>query len=554
MTLGGRLRPYGWMLGIGLLVHAQTVSFGLTYLDDVGLFQHRPSGAIGMVDRFLRNEFDTSFSGATAHYRPILGPLYTWARSVGMALWVYHLANVLLHLVAASLLLLLLQRLAYGPERAWWAALLFVVHPAVAQSVAWIPGSVDLVLAIFVLAALIALDHFLASSRWSSYLAHLVFVLGALLTKETAVALPVVAFCFLLIRQEAFGSPKTWRLIAGWLGIGILWGLLRYGALGAVVSYQASDILRWIWANVPTLIPYLGKTVLPCQLAAWQLLRDARMIDGLVTFVLLVALVGRSRQARVRYILFGVLWFVLFLLPTFIRPAEAGIYLSEQRMYIPLIGILFVLLELDAVKALSRYPKRVALAAGLGVMLLSPLTIWHARHFANGLKFWEHAVATSPHSPFNRVNLGLMYFLNGRLEEAEATYRQALALNPRERVAYNNLGNVYVRQGRWAEAEQAYQQEMTAHPESPRAYVNLGNLYLRQDRLDEAARLWIKALQLTPDHLQAHQNLAAYYVQRQQFERAAFHAEELRKRGVPVPVDISRALQAHAQPTGTTTP
>jgi tetratricopeptide (TPR) repeat protein len=118
-------------------------------------------------------------------------------------------------------------------------------------------------------------------------------------------------------------------------------------------------------------------------------------------------------------------------------------------------------------------------------------------------------------------NLGVLYFNQGRIAEAEAMYRQALAgyekaLGPEHTSTLrtvNNLDVLYFNQGRIAETEVMYQQalmdyEKVLGPENTSALQivkNLGILYNVQGRFAEAEVMYQRALvvyekALGPEH------------------------------------------------------
>lgn len=83
------------------------------------------------------------------------------ARIFGGQSWGYRLDNLLLHLGCVAGVTLLAWRYSGGRRRAAWAAgLVFALHPAHAEAVAWITGRVDL------LAALAALGFWLTAEAW----------------------------------------------------------------------------------------------------------------------------------------------------------------------------------------------------------------------------------------------------------------------------------------------------------------------------------------------------------------------------------------------------
>ena len=92
--------------------------------------------------------------GATQQYYPLLHSAF-WieAKLWGDQVLGYHLVNVVLHVVAACLLVMLLQQLKI--KGAWIAGALFALHPVNVESVAWISEQKNtLSLAFYLLAAI----------------------------------------------------------------------------------------------------------------------------------------------------------------------------------------------------------------------------------------------------------------------------------------------------------------------------------------------------------------------------------------------------------------
>ena len=95
----------------------------------------------------------------------------------------------------------------------------------------------------------------------------------------------------------------------------------------------------------------------------------------------------------------------------------------------------------------------------------------------------------------------------GRLDDAEASYKQVIALKPDSVEAHNNLGNILKELGRLDEAEVIYTEAITLKPGFAEAHYNLGITLQQLGRLDEAEASYQQAIALKPDYAEAHNNL-----------------------------------------------
>ena len=104
-------------------------------------------------------------------------------------------------------------------------------------------------------------------------------------------------------------------------------------------------------------------------------------------------------------------------------------------------------------------------------------------------------------------NLGITLQELGRLNEAEASYNQAIALRADFAEAHCNLGKTLKQLGKLNEAEESYAQAIAIKPDYAEAHNNLGNTLQEQGRLDEARTSYKQAIALKPDFATAFWNL-----------------------------------------------
>ena len=139
----------------------------------------------------------------------------------------FHLTNVALHAIA-SLLVAVLGRRLYGRRVALVGGLLFALHPASHEAVYWIAARFDLLATCFMLASLLWLLRDDAASYWIGVVC---FAL-ALLSKESALSLPVIAAAADVILKQRNWETTARRLVP----------LLVVVAAYAVLRSQGVDV------------------------------------------------------------------------------------------------------------------------------------------------------------------------------------------------------------------------------------------------------------------------------------------------------------------------
>jgi len=476
--------PYYIIVLIGLLLYSCTVFFDLTYLDDqVLILENQPIiSNLANIDQFFTD--DVFFSSQNFYYRPLLNlSLMIDAQISGFQPWFYRLSNVSIHILVVSLLFALLRRLGISGKRSLFLSLFFLVHPVLVQAVAWIPGRNDSLLAIFALATFLFFLNFLEKNRPRDYIWCLFFFLLAMFTKEAAIVIPVLlGLYYLFINEKKINTQNKAMLLLGAGAIIFLWYLMRSLAIDQEIG-GLSQIYISILENSPALIVGFGKFFWPFNLAIMPVLRDVNIYYGL-SAVILFLIIALTKRLDKKWLVFGLVWFILFMLPAFINPNPVDFYyllLLEHRLYLPFIGLIlmfsnFKLPEIGLAKKILTEKSSVYLGV-LVIVLFIILTALHLPNYKNRVAFWEFAVKKSPTSPLANRNLGVMYYFDGRLEEARAHYLKALELNPFEAMVHNNLAVIYLDEGRLEEAEAELRAELEINPGYDKAINNLQRLY-----------------------------------------------------------------------------
>src|SRR5437016_4112076 len=133
---------------VGVLLHIPSLRFGFVY-DDHLLIEDNPSLRIwpGFTRVFLSEVLSlTGYAdSASNYYRPLMWVAYNTIFTIaGATPWVFHLANLLVHGAVVAVMFLLSLEVWKDRRIATTAALLFAVHPAHVEAVAWIAALLEL--------------------------------------------------------------------------------------------------------------------------------------------------------------------------------------------------------------------------------------------------------------------------------------------------------------------------------------------------------------------------------------------------------------------------
>ena len=429
-----------------------------------GVFQFDDFNVI--VDNPVVHSFGAWWADAGHGIRPLLKLSYTanWVAGPGVA--GFHAVNIGVHLVN-TLFVYLLARLLAQQSRALddgqtdaaalIAALCFGLHPANTEAVAYVSGRSSSLMAAFFLGSVIA--HATGSLRGQRRLTWLVspllFAL-ALLTKESAISLPIALLLWEASRGQAIKLKDTAaRLSVHALVLALATAALLlhpvYGErlvpdLGAAAV--AGNLLTQIDA-----LAYFGARVFvvwPLNIdpdlrafTAWSpaLAAKAALLGG-------VLVLGALALRRRPWWGFGLLWFFAVLLPTNSLLPRLDIA-NDRQLYLASVGLFSAIgIEIALVcRRLPRARRRIEAATIAVLALLGVLAFQRGLDYTSEVRLWQQTARVSPLKPRVFNNLGFAYSAAGCLREAEAAYREALRLKPDYPRAQANLERLLERAG-----------------------------------------------------------------------------------------------------------
>jgi protein O-mannosyl-transferase len=497
------------ILGAGLAVYGFTLGFGFVFDDHVQIERNPWLRSAEGVRLFLTRPFwgfnrEQGLLGSN-YYRPVFGAFDSLlAHIYGLDPTAFHAASVALHLAVCLLVALGASRLIRGKGAGMAAlasGLLFAVHPAHAEAVAWAGGQPDLLAAVFALIAVLAyLNTKDAGERfWLGPLAYLL----ACLAKETGVATLLVLLAVETTewRREGTMGSAIRRGAARLAPYGLVLALylaLRIHALGSfaprsygvtssaagAVAYGAALLFRYLsFLVVPFPAKVLAVVPVP-SILSFAALAGLGAAGAVLAGLAFTAWRGTGR----REIVLPLAFLFAFLLPVLRADAIGGSNFAERYLYLPSVGLAWLVGLL--VSRLNRSPANRVLAA-LGLLALAGLgtaAAMRAAIFRDDRTLFAAAAKENPGSEIAHNNLGMALYGEGHLEEAEREYREALRLLPKAVAPLANLAVLEERQGDLPAARRDFEETLRRLPTHAIAAVHLARLSLREGDREGAAR------------------------------------------------------------------
>lgn len=509
----GPLRFALALLVLAFAAYAQVREHGFVNIDDPHYVFENPTVRNGLSPGAVGWAFTTGHAG---NWHPL-----TWISHMadvslfGLDPGAHHVVNVVFHAASTVLLFLALARMTGAAGASAFAAGLFALHPLHVESVAWVAERKDVLSAFFWTLAMLLYARYAARPTTARYLSVTAAFAAALMSKPTAVTLPIV---LLLADYWPLARERAWPCIREklpWLAMSTAAGivtLLVQKQAGAVQTLDIYPLSTRVANAGVAYMTYLVRTVWPTGLAPLYpyeppVMATAALAWSLFAAISLLAFLGR-RSFPAGAI--GWAWYVVTLMPM-IGFIQVGAQPSADRYtYIPLIGIFIALawgLKALLIDRLA-LPSRVALTAAAAVLVgLSALTWRQTGVWKDSITLWRHAVDT--HGNYRaRANLGQALNLEGRFGEALFELNEAVRINPAHAESQHRLGFALAETGDRAGAITRYREAVRLKPQYQAALANLGIELAQAGEFDEAIIHLREALRLDPDSRGGRENLA----------------------------------------------
>ncbi len=564
---------------------------------------------IRLTDLNIEGIIDAGGRG-TSYRRPV--PMISFALNYyfhGYKLLGYHLVNIVIHIITGILLYFLIkttlsdlkaqssklkadslkaqQQSTLNPTFiAFFAALIWLVHPIQTQSVNYIVQRMNGMAVMFYILSLLLYakgrifqrqntaesielkaertddagqsDNFELretsnqSQQVSSikhpanscfyYIGSLFFGILALGSKEIAATLPFFIFLYewYFFQELNRGWLKRYLLFL-FAGIFIVFALVMFFYLegdpvGKIFyGYQYYDFnpLQRVLTESRVVVFYLSLLILPHFLRLnfdHDFPISYSLLDPPTTILSIGAVIGLTGLAfytarKERLFSFCILWFLGNLV---IESSFVGMeIIYEHRLYLPSM-FLSLMTVIWAYRLIKLKWFRFAIL-GIIVIVCSVWTYERNNIWRNQITLWNDCVKKSPNSTRSHNNIGIALAQEGRINEAIGHYNRAIHIDPNHEKAYYNLGNALISQGNMEEAIDHFLKALRIKPNLGGVHNNLGVALFIKENTDKAIEHFKEALRINSYNDEAHNNLGkALYTKGRKLEALKHYSEALR--------------------------
>lgn len=513
--------PFVLLLIAFATYYGALVSVEFIQLDDYNLIKHLINNPpLSWKALFL--------SPNSTYYRPVLDLSFrldylVWADSD----FGYHQTNLLLHLLNV-LLVYITARLLFESYRvdvhnhnrveiqlpALLSALFFAVNPLLSESICWVSGRSDILAASFVLSSFVLYLLFKRRKKHLYLLLALIAFIPAMMTKETAVALPAVVIAFELFYQENFGLSGSRR-------IAVFASLLLIAAVTAYLFVKGGSIdttkmslavgekgleVKSPLDNVRILLAsygfYFKKLFFPYPLnfAIHRINESFYATLGAVGLTAFLA----SGFLRRRIYGFFVAWVILTLAPS----VAAGMLMlpwtpwAERFLYLPMAG--FSMAAGYGFSVLhENYGRRASVCFSLILMVLLAGTEYRIYLWADEIRLWEDTASKTDYGPVYSIYGNLLYN-RGDSDKAIDVLEKGLEKGYAYPV-YLTLASIHQSRKEYSEYEGIMQKVADEFPTKKNTYRLFADGYLRiaAEEKEDAKKYTLKAIEAYKRYLES---------------------------------------------------
>lgn len=458
----------------------------------------------------------------------------------------YHLVNLAIHLLTGTFLYLLFcatfsvnnrqdENYLYRADTAlsvspaviaFFAVLIWLVHPVQTNAVTYICQRMASIVAMFYVMAMFF--YVMGRLFWQDdrrkiavifSICCIFFGFCALASKENAGALPFFILLyewFFFQNLKDFRSYKTlpWIIVGLVAFAGIAIYFLGDDPFGRILSgYKHRDFTlpQRVMTEWRVVVYYLGLIFLPFS---WRLILDHdyplsySFVEPVTTFFSMGVIIGLAVLAfymikKERLLAFCILWFLGNLI---IESSIFGIeIIYEHRLYLPsmFIYLMIMIVVFRVFNTKWAAAGVVTLAVVLGVFAHQRNTIWES-----DITFWTDNAKKSPAKARPFQNLAYSYQINKQFDKALVYYQKSVEIKPHP-VVFFNMGLAFSKEGYYCESVDAYSKALKLNYNTSQLHANFAVAMSNIGEFQTAIRHFKQSASMDPNDSTVRRNMAS---------------------------------------------
>jgi len=512
------------ILIIAIIPYLQTVSYKFVFDDEHLIVRNRKLSEISDLSHYF---FETHSwqDGYDNYYRPMMYASLMLNHYIsGSAPWSYHLFNIIFNSFVVLLVFFLAKDIFYracGKHHDWtafFAAVLFAIHPLHTEAVANIAGRADVMMTFWVLLGIMLARAGYNGSKIAGWLVGLC-ALAAGLTKETGfLIMPVICVCdFVCIKnipQKKYLRARVW--ISGCMGTAFAAVMYVFAQMNASNVSGTSYLDNFspfvsLEIKIKTALYLIGKSIkllfIPFPLSSDYSFAQITPVISFLTFYSAFAIIiiscglmwsWKKNSTPAKNITeFAILWFFVSYIFSSNLFFHIGTVFAERLLYLASVGFC-IAAGWWLINISNKIVKTVMISFIL--ILFTSWTIVRNTDWRDNTSLYKAMLITAPKSAKAHFSAAKLSIDDRDYDTAAKHLNKTLEIFHTYPEAHGLLSSIFLFLGDYSNSFKEAHIALKLNPNVPSAHHSLSVIYKKRGEKSKAKKHYDRAIILSPQN------------------------------------------------------